>query len=218
MLTSSPWDPATARRLMQATRPAFRLDHDPAHDVVIHSDVVTAGAPRSLGAGLTLRTGVHAGPLGDAFVAVTERGICHLSFVDGRDALVAAQARLAAAWPAAHFVEDPASTAPIAARATDGVAEPRAPLSLHLRGTDFQLAVWRALLAVPPGTLVRYADIARAVQRPRALRAVGSAVGDNPVWVLVPCHRVVRSDGGLGGYAGGLARKQALLARELRAP
>jgi AraC family transcriptional regulator of adaptative response/methylated-DNA-[protein]-cysteine methyltransferase len=187
------------------------------HDVILHADAVTPGAHRRLGDGLTLRTGVHPGPFGDAFVAITDRGICHLSFVDGADALAAARARLAQDWPAAQIVEDQAATAPVAARATDPLAAPRGPLALHLKGTNFQLAVWRALLAVPPGALVRYADIARAIGRPSAVRAVGSAVGDNPVWVLVPCHRVLRSDGGLGGYAGGLARKQALRARELTA-
>jgi len=185
------------------------------HDVIVHADAVTPGAHRSGGAGLTIRTGVHTGPLGDAFVAVTDRGICHLSFVDDASALRTRRAQLAAAWPAATIVDDARATAPVAARALDPLAAPTAPLALHLRGTNFQLAVWRALLHVPHGALVRYADVARAVGRPRAVRAVGSAVGDNPVWVLIPCHRVLRSDGGLGGYAGGLARKAVLLAREL---
>ncbi len=185
------------------------------HDVIVHADAVTPGAHRTFGEGLTLRTGVHPGPLGDAFVAITDRGICHLTFVNDAASLHERRAQLAADWPAARIIEDPRSTAPIAERAVGPLRNARAPLALHLKGTNFQLAVWRALLDVPTGALVRYADVARAVGRPRAVRAVGSAVGDNPVGVLIPCHRVLRSDGGIGGYAGGLARKWVLLAWEL---
>lgn len=162
----------------------------------------------------TLRVGVHATPLGHAVVGVTEQGCCHLRFVDDEAAVTATRARLAQRWPGRAILEDAAATAPYVARAM--APQPDAdPLPLHLEGTPFQLAVWRALLALPSGARVTYRDIAQAIGRPTAVRAVGSAIGDNPVWVLVPCHRVLRSDGGLGGYAGGLARKQALLAREL---
>ncbi len=185
------------------------------HDVIVHADAVTPGAHRRFGAGLTLRTGVHPGPLGDAFIATTERGICHLTFVNDARELDARRAQLAAQWPAARIIDDPVHTAPIAERAVGPLRTARAPLALHLKGTNFQLAVWRALLAVPAGALVRYADVARAAGNPRAVRAAGSAVGDNPVSVLIPCHRVLRSDGGIGGYSGGLARKWVLLAWEL---
>ncbi len=184
------------------------------HDVIVHADAVTPGAHRSRGDGLTLRTGVHATPFGEALIGVTDRGICHLTFVDSARDAAAQRDALAGAWPAARLVDDPRGTAAVAARVFTPIRRADAPLAVHLKGTNFQLAVWRALLRIPVGALVTYSDVANAVGRPTATRAVGSAVGDNPVSYLIPCHRVLRRDGGIGGYAWGVERKRVMLARE----
>jgi AraC family transcriptional regulator, regulatory protein of adaptative response / methylated-DNA-[protein]-cysteine methyltransferase len=212
-----------ARRLLRAGRDVLSAAHESGlsgpgrlHDVIVHVDAVTPGAHRTRGVGVTIRTGVHDTAYGTAFIAVTERGICHLTFVDDDTALRDRRAALLDRWPAAEIRDDPSVTAPAIAAAFDPLRSARAPLAVHLKGTNFQVAVWRALLRIPVGAAVSYRDIATAVGRPTATRAVGTAVGDNPVSYLIPCHRVLRSDGGIGGYAWGIARKQAMLLREGR--
>lgn len=214
------------------------------HDLLVSIDGVTPGEVGADGEGLTIAAGVHPTPLGEAFVAVTERGVCMLRFLDGaprsggsgadadggpgrmpgsgaRDGLVhgeaEARAELSAAWPRAQVVDEPARTGAIAdlLTATAGDAGPGAvPLPLLLKGTNLQLKVWEALLRVPDGRVTTYGDLAAAVGRPSAVRAVANAVGRNPVAVFVPCHRVLRGTGALGGYRWGEARKRVLLARE----
>lgn len=175
----------------------------------------TLGEVRSGGYGLTLRWGVHATPFGRVVVYVSERGVCKLAFVDNDEALLCSHAELQACWPHAAWVQDDTATAAVVARAFARSLPPAgAPLRLYVRGTAFQLAVWQALLSVPPGTLTTYSDVAAAIGRPRALRAVGQAVGANPIGVLIPCHRVICSDGALGGFGWGLPTKRALLAWE----
>jgi AraC family transcriptional regulator of adaptative response/methylated-DNA-[protein]-cysteine methyltransferase len=150
---------------------------------------------------------MHRTALGDAFVGMTDRGICHLRFVDGATDPVA---ELRAEWPAATLVEDAG-----AARAKlDSLEGPRAPIRLWLKGTNFQIKVWEALLRVPEGELVSYAHLASATGMPTAVRAVASAVAANPVAWLVPCHRVIRSSGVLGQYRWGPERKAALIGWE----
>jgi AraC family transcriptional regulator of adaptative response/methylated-DNA-[protein]-cysteine methyltransferase len=147
--------------------------------------------------------------LGAILLAHTESGICSLLFDEG-------EAELASRFPKAPLVAGGAATQALLAEVIATIHDPkhRPSLPLDLRGTAFQLAVWRALRDIPVGETRTYADIAAAVGRPNAVRATGSANGANPVSVLVPCHRVIRSDGGLGGYAWGFERKRALLARE----
>jgi len=125
-----------------------------------------------------------------------------------------AAAALAGEWPAAHLVEDAAGAARIAHRLFTRKQVTAEPLSLLVRGTNFQISVWRALLEIPAGRLASYHDIARAIGRPDAARAVGRAVGANPVAFAIPCHRVIRASGGLGGYRWGLTRKRAIQAWE----
>ncbi|HSO06492.1 MAG TPA: methylated-DNA--[protein]-cysteine S-methyltransferase, partial [Pelomicrobium sp.] len=161
------------------------------------------------GAGLAIRWGIHPSPFGDVFAALTARGVCRLAFVDDE---AAERAALAAAWPQARLLRDDAAVAALtaAAFAGDGSAKP----PLWVRGTNFQIAVWRALLRVPDGAVCTYGDLAAAIGRPSAARAVGQAVGANPVACLIPCHRVIRGIGALGGYRWGPQRKRALLAWE----
>jgi AraC family transcriptional regulator of adaptative response/methylated-DNA-[protein]-cysteine methyltransferase len=177
------------------------------HDLLISSEGVTPGEVRALGAGVRIRYGAGETPLGPAFIGFTERGICHLRFIDGdTDPL----AELRAEWPRGTLMEDTA-----AALATLGaLAGARAPIRLWLKGTNFQLKVWEALLRVPEGQLVSYTRLAETTGRPRAVRAVASAVAANPVAWLVPCHRVIRASGVLGQYRWGARRKAALIGWE----
>lgn len=180
------------------------------HDLFVATEAVTPGEYKQFGAGLEVRWGIHPSPFGDCLVAETERGICHLSFGDGD--LAPNRERLAHDWHRSKLVRDQEGTSETARRAFES-AEPAAP-RLILKGTNFQIRVWRALLEIPPGTLLSYGDLAARLGRPSATRAVASAVGANPVAYLVPCHRVLRNSGAMGGYAWGTERKRALIAWE----
>ncbi|MBD1400571.1 methylated-DNA--[protein]-cysteine S-methyltransferase [Pelovirga terrestris] len=157
--------------------------------------------------------GNHPTPFGPALIAFTPRGLCHLDFFD--DDGIAALAQLRKNWPQANLCEDHSATTTL----TQQVFAPPSQhdsqtLRLHLRGTDFQLKVWLRLLHIPPGQLISYQELAQAIDQPKAVRAVGGAVGRNPICYLIPCHRVVRSDGSIGGYRSGIARKKTLLVSE----
>jgi AraC family transcriptional regulator of adaptative response/methylated-DNA-[protein]-cysteine methyltransferase len=185
-----------------------------AHDLIVNAEAVTPGDIARAGEGLTVAYGFHPSPFGECLVATTPLGICHLAFtgpVSRRDALD----RLRHDWPRATLVSDQRGTAAAAARAFPAPGERATPgLSIHVKGTNFQLKVWRALLAVPDGGTTTYGAIATTVGEPDASRAVGNAVGRNPISWLIPCHRVLRSTGALGGYAWGTDRKRVMLAWE----
>jgi AraC family transcriptional regulator, regulatory protein of adaptative response / methylated-DNA-[protein]-cysteine methyltransferase len=189
------------------------------HDLFINTEAVTPGEYKSHGAGLTIRYGLHPTPFGQCLIAATERGICHLSFVQTSEG--SAIDNLVADWKQAEMTEDYNTTAPLIARifATPEIDsafnKEYQRISLHLRGTNFQIKVWEALLNIPTGSVTTYEHIAAQIGNPNALRAVGTAVGHNPIAVLVPCHRVIRKSGEFGNYRYGAARKIALLAREL---
>lgn len=180
------------------------------HDHFVQLEAVTPGEYRNRGAGLLIAYGVHDSPFGATFVAQTPRGICRLAFVDDAAGHTENVAALARAWPNATLVADASATRGVAERLGGVAVGTDRPLSLHVAGTNFQVAVWRALLAVPFGASTTYTEIARAAGAPRAVRAVGSAIGANPVAFFVPCHRVIRASGALGGYRWGLTRKAAL--------
>jgi AraC family transcriptional regulator of adaptative response/methylated-DNA-[protein]-cysteine methyltransferase len=162
--------------------------------------------------------GRHATPFGEALLAATPRGICALNFLDsGESGLTWDEARLALhhEWPAAELREDSAATASLAAAIFDPMPNPEQPsLRLLVKGTNFQVKVWAALLRVPPGAVCTYADLARAIDRPSAARAVGSAVGANAIAYLIPCHRVIRAGGLVRDYRWGATRKKAMLGWE----
>lgn len=181
------------------------------HDLFVTTEAVTPGEYKSQGSGLTIRYGIHPTPFGKCLIGLTERGICHLGFVDGNEGKAVDD--LVAHWQQADMEEDYQATAPLVNRIfLDG--EAGTPLNLHLRGTNFQIKVWEALLNIPTGALTTYEHIAAQIGNPRAVRAVGSAVGDNPIAYLIPCHRVIRKSGEFGNYLYGSARKKAILARE----
>jgi AraC family transcriptional regulator of adaptative response/methylated-DNA-[protein]-cysteine methyltransferase len=179
---------------------------------------MTPGAVQARGAGLVIRYGVHASPFGPCIIATTPQGVCELAFAEPDD-VPETLATLRARWPEAEWTEDPEATAPVrdalfAPLDAPPDAPSRAPFMLLLKGTNFQVRVWEALLRIPPGQTTTYGAIARALGEPGASRAVGNAVGQNPVAALIPCHRVIRQTGALGGYRWGVARKRALLAWE----
>jgi AraC family transcriptional regulator of adaptative response/methylated-DNA-[protein]-cysteine methyltransferase len=179
------------------------------HDLFVRWEAMTPGEYARDGAGLTVKWGWFDTPFGEALAMGTDRGLCGLAFAAecGREA---AMADMAARWPAAEFVEDPAPLRPWIEAAFGGGAEvPLAPI-----GAPFQIKVWEALLAIPSGHVTTYSEIARRIGNPRAVRAVGTAVGRNPVSWLIPCHRALRRDGQLGGYHWGLPVKRAMLAWE----
>lgn len=185
------------------------------HDLFVTCEAMTPGDWKARGAGLAIRWGLHSSPFGRCIVGTTDRGVCWFSFVTGDEA--AAVAEFAGEWPGAELVRDQAATAAVVARMFAPVAGPAAdnpPLPVLLRGTNFQVKVWEALLSIPPGRVVSYGDVAAAIGRPTASRAVGGAVGSNPVSVLIPCHRVIRASGILHTYRWGSSKKQALLAWE----
>ena len=187
------------------------------HDLFVSHEAMTPGDYKRRGEGIEMVYGFHASPFGEALLIATERGLAGLAFVDEdkgqsrEDALADMMQR----WPKAHYVEDPARTAAHAAQVFRPAAwtEDR-PVRLVMIGTDFDVRVWEALLKIPMGRAVSYTDIARHIGAPTASRAVGSAVGRNPLSFVVPCHRVLRGDGNLGGYHWGLTRKRALIGWE----
>jgi AraC family transcriptional regulator, regulatory protein of adaptative response / methylated-DNA-[protein]-cysteine methyltransferase len=164
---------------------------------------------------LTVRYGFHATPFGEALIAMTERGVCALSFVDhgGR---AGALESLGGEYRGARLIEDTDGTRHTMACVFSGALGAGAEVSVDVKGTTFQRRVWEALRNVPRGTVMSYEDIARTIGRPRATRAVGSAIGANPAAVVIPCHRVIRKSGDLGGYRWGLERKRQILSWEGR--
>jgi len=182
------------------------------HDLFVTTEAVTPGEYKSRGAGLTVRYGIHPTPFGKCLIGLTERGICHLGFVqtsegDAIDALVTD-------WQEAKMVEDHRATARLIAPIFLLDMREQSPLHLHLRGTNFQLKVWEALLSVPTGAVTTYQRVATQIGQPKASRAVGTAIGHNPIAILIPCHRVIRALGEFGNYRYGAPRKMALLAKE----
>jgi AraC family transcriptional regulator of adaptative response/methylated-DNA-[protein]-cysteine methyltransferase len=181
------------------------------HDLFLTWEAMSPGDYARGGAGLTILWGWFDSPFGPALVMGTAKGICGIGFADEAGAEAAMQ-DLTRRWPKATYVQDPAALAPWAKAAFGTDPDRRAPL--HLIGAPFQIKVWEALLAIPTGHVTTYADIAQAIGHPAAHRAVGTAVGRNPISFLIPCHRALRRDGGLGGYHWGLPRKRAMLAWE----
>ncbi|NJC25428.1 bifunctional transcriptional activator/DNA repair enzyme AdaA [Neolewinella antarctica] len=163
------------------------------------------------GAGLTIRYTHQATAYGKAIIAATKRGICFLSFHEhASDALAA----LRGEFPAAVLLDRPTELTLLALRVLNGTESPTKPLALYLKGTPFQLKIWQALLAIPTGEVRTYGDVAKAIDQPGSARAAGTAIGKNPVAILIPCHRVIRADGGLGGYRWSEERKANILGRE----
>jgi AraC family transcriptional regulator of adaptative response/methylated-DNA-[protein]-cysteine methyltransferase len=203
---------ATARDVLDVAGTVGLSGPGRLHDLFVTLEAMTPGEYKAGGAGLAIRYGEHETPFGPARIAVTARGICGLQFIDGESVAVEALRR---AWPAAELRRDPAATAPVAERLFRPLAaRPGGALALLVKGSNFQVKVWRALLELPLGSLATYGDIAERLGAPGSARAVGTAIGANPVAWLIPCHRVIRDSGALGGYRWGVERKAAMLGWE----
>jgi AraC family transcriptional regulator, regulatory protein of adaptative response / methylated-DNA-[protein]-cysteine methyltransferase len=207
-----------ARRLLAERHTTLETAHEVGlsgggrlHDLFLTWEAMSPGDYARAGAGLTIHWGWFDSPFGPAIVMGTDRGLCGMGFAAemGEEA---AMEDLLHRWPKADFVEDPMRLRPWVLRAFG--AEPDAGPPLYLIGAPFQIKVWEALLRIPTGHVTTYSDIATAIGHPGAMRAVGSAVGRNPISFLIPCHRALRRDGGLGGYHWGLATKRGMLAWE----
>lgn len=187
------------------------------HDLFVQCEAMTPGDVQKKGQGLTIRYGCHATPLGEMLVAITPRGVCWLSFqVD--TARTQSLMRLRQHFPYAALVQDQAATEAAVAQIMKiwkGEGDKKKKISLDLYGTNFQLQVWQAMLKIPMGMTVSYMTLAHALGKPTASRAVGGAVGANPISLLIPCHRVIQQSGIIENYAWGSPRKKAILGLEI---
>ena len=183
------------------------------HDLFVGWEAMSPGEFARHGAGLTIYWGWFESPFGPALIMGTEKGICGIGFAaeTGEDA---AMEDLMGRWPKAEFVEDPMMLRPWALAAFGAEDGQLKEAPLYLIGAPFQIKVWEALLTIPTGHVTTYSELAEATGNPRAARAVGTAVGRNPVSWLIPCHRALRKSGGLGGYHWGMPVKRAMLAFE----
>ena len=184
------------------------------HDLFVTHEAVTPGIYRARGEGLVITYGFHPSPFGKALVMATEYGLAGLAFADGGGE-ASALADMMRRWPKADYVADERVTAPLAQRIFNPRHwRPETPLRIVFIGTDFEIRVWETLLKVPFAAATTYSDVARKIERPNAARAVGAAVGKNPISFVVPCHRVLGRSGQLTGYHWGLTRKRAILGWE----
>ena len=183
------------------------------HDLFVRWEAMSPGDYAKGGEGLAINWGWFDSPFGPALIMATEKGICGIGFSaeSGEDD---ALADLTSRWPRAAFHQDETAVAPFAAQAFPHAGSNREPAQLFLIGAPFQIKVWEALMQIPTGYVTTYSDIARAIGHPKAVRAVGTAVGRNPISWLIPCHRALRKSGGLGGYHWGLPVKRTMLAWE----
>lgn len=184
------------------------------HDLFVTYEAMSPGEYKNQGAGVQIVYGFHPSPFGECLLSVTQRGICGLTFQPASERAMALQ-QLREEWPAAHLLEDLSQTGALMTQVFPGTAtKATQPLRLLLKGTNFQIKVWEALLRIPAGKLASYDTIAQAIGQPGASRAVGTAIGSNHIGYLIPCHRVIQKIGTTGQYRWGAFRKKAILAWE----
>jgi len=210
-----------AKKLLEGSRSVLDTAYDIGlsgssrlHDLFVTCEAVTPGEYKNRGRGIEIFYGCHPSPFGLCLLAATRRGICYLEFVSEgqkRPAIDGIQKR----WPRARVQQNQGRTRELIQRIFNfSMENGAAPLHLYVKGTNFQIKVWEALLTIPLGKAVTYEDVARHIGMPRAARAVGNAVGQNPIPFLIPCHRVIRKMGAFGNYAGGRERKKAMMGWE----
>lgn len=190
------------------------------HDLMVNYEGITPGEVRSLGKGLTISWGIALSPFGKCFVAQTDKGICKLSFLEDEEDYSRVLAELENEWPFAELFKDNERAVALMPQLFSWCGElyecqNDSRFRVLARGTPFQLKVWEALLAIPVGQVSSYQDVANRLGKPSAVRAVASAIAKNPVALLIPCHRVIRSTGAISQYRWGASRKAALLLQEL---
>jgi AraC family transcriptional regulator of adaptative response/methylated-DNA-[protein]-cysteine methyltransferase len=205
---------ATAQSVLDAAYDAGLSGPGRLHDLFVTLEAVTPGEYKSQGEGLSISVGQHSTPFGECLLAATPRGIVALNFLDPDHSWDQAYGELHNTWGAANISVDPSMTAPLAERIFSPEGNALPPLRILVKGTNFQVKVWEALLRIPHGAVCTYADIARTIQNPAAVRAVGGAVGANAVAYLIPCHRVIRQGGLVSDYRWGATRKRAIIGWE----
>ncbi len=180
------------------------------HELIVNVYAMTPDEYRRHGATLEIEYGWHSTPFGECLLAKTHKGVCWISFHDSNEHLD----ELKREWRAARFVEKPTATEKIVNFIFDSSKRENKTLQVHVKGTNLQIKVWEALLKIPPARLVSYSQLAHDVNRPKAVRAVASAVGRNEISFVIPCHRVIRQTGAIGGYRWGIERKKVMQAWE----
>ena len=205
---------ATSRSLLDASLDAGLSGPSRLHDLFVTFDAMTPGDFKKQGDGLKIEYCFCASPFGECLIATTERGICHLGFVQKGNRSDALN-QLFESWPGAIFIEKLEPIDPIIKKIFEPnhTTEPR-PFNILIKGTNFQINVWKALLQIPKGNVVSYQDIAAYIGRPKAFRAVASAIAINPVAYLIPCHRVIAKSGKIHQYRWGSSRKKAIVGWE----
>jgi len=210
-----------AKQLLTESRPLLDISHtlglssgSRLYDHFIQLEAVTPGEFRQKGSSIHIHYGTYQTPFGDVFVAETPRGICQLTFLE-YDNLDEQLERLTKKWPLATLEERQNNISPLVNSFFDQRKTLNKPLSLHVAGTNFQVSVWRALLQIPSGSVASYGEIAKAIGKENAVRAVGTAIGANPISLIIPCHRVIQQSGKIGGYRWGEIRKHAIHAWEM---
>lgn len=202
-----------SRSIWEAAAEAGLSSQSRVYDLFTTLEAVTPGEYKERGAGLRIEYGFHETPFGNCLIGVTGRGICWLSFVgtdqDGRQALE----EMKMSWHNSVFHAEPERTGQLAGKIFNPSVKEK--LHLYVKGTNFQVKVWEALLQIPPGALITYQDLAQLINNPKALQAVGSAVGSNTIAYLIPCHRVIRKNGILGEYRWTPGRKKSLIGWEM---
>ena len=201
------------RNIIEAANKAGLSSQSRVYDLFVTIEAVTPQEFKTQGAGIQIAYGFHETPLGACILATTERGLCGLSFVQNNDRETAFL-ELKNKWQNAQLVENQEYTEGVVQRIFNETATDR-KFNLLVKGTNFQLKVWQALLHIPSGNVASYQTIAQSIGNPKALQAVGSAVGANPVGYLIPCHRVIRKEGQIGEYRWGSARKTLILGKEM---
>ncbi|MEL6231710.1 MAG: methylated-DNA--[protein]-cysteine S-methyltransferase [Cyanobacteria bacterium J06627_3] len=202
---------AETKSLLELTAESGLSSPGRLHDLFVTIEAMSPGEFKTGGRGLTIDYGLHKTPFGNCLIALTGRGICSLQFLNSADQKSALHL-LRSDWVNADITRNQQRTAEICDRIFH--PSPQPPLTLHIKGTNFQVQVWRALLQIPFGGLTTYQGLATSIGRPTAARAIGNAVGRNPVGYLIPCHRVIRGTGESGGYRWGVERKAVLLGWE----
>ena len=203
-----------AANLLDVTYEAGLTSPGRLHDLFVTCEAVTPGEFKTKGEGLTISYGFHPSPFGECMLATTERGVCGFYFVKNgdRDDIFS---ELQYSWKNAQLIEDPeASRSVVNQIFNPSFTDESVPLHLILNGTNFQIKVWEALIKIPFGAVVSYEDVAVQIGLPKATRAVGTAVGKNPISFIIPCHRVIRKNAEFGNYGGGPTRKKAILGWE----
>jgi len=202
-----------SRNIEEAADAAGLSSQSRVYDLFTTLEAVTPAAYREHGSGIHIHYGFHNSPFGLCLIGVTERGVCWLSFVVPGQDRESALKEMKTFWFRSVSKEDQALTEKICSQVFSAAVPRR--LHLFVKGTNFQVKVWEALLRIPPGNVTTYQDVARKIDHPKALQAVGSAVGSNTIAYLIPCHRVIRKDGILGEYRWNAVRKKSMIGWEM---